>query len=94
MSDDIIDRIDKKLDKIDESLTRQGETLVRLTVTVEEHARRSDNLEQMYKHLDDKIEPIKTTVDKITGAFKFIGIFIIPIVAAVLSTMHFHFHIF
>lgn len=90
----INDKLDDKLGKIDESLIRQGETLVRLTSTVEEHARRSDSLEKMYNHLDNELQPLKISVNRIQAVNKFVAVYIIPIVAALLSSAHWIFKLF
>lgn len=59
--------IDQKLDKISDTLTTQAITLERLTVTVEDHVRRTNILEA-------DIVPIKKHVWMVNGALKLIGL--------------------
>ncbi len=61
-----MDRIDQKLDKIVETLGEQAVTLGRLTVSVEEHVRRTNLLEE-------DIKPIKSHVAMVQGALKLVG---------------------
>jgi hypothetical protein len=61
------DRIEQKIDKIADTLTEQAVTLGRLTVTVEDHVKRTNILE-------DDIKPIKKHVAMVEGALKFIGL--------------------
>jgi len=59
--------VDQKLDKIADTLTMQAVTLERLTVTVEDHVRRTNILEA-------DIAPIKKHVWMVNGGLKLIGI--------------------
>lgn len=59
--------VEQKLDKIVDTLGQQAVTLERLTVTVEDHVRRTNILEE-------EIKPIKKHVWMINGALKFIGL--------------------
>lgn len=59
--------VDQKLDKIVDTLGQQAVTLERLTVTVEDHVRRTNILEA-------DIVPIKKHVWMVNGALKFIGV--------------------
>jgi len=59
--------VDTKLDKIVETLGQQAITLERLTVTVEDHVRRTNILEA-------DVAPIKKHVWMVNGALKFIGL--------------------
>ena len=72
----IIDVVLSELDKLSAKLDRYNETLLRLTVTVEEHARRSDLLEKR----TDKIE--------VTDRFIRNGLKIISVAGAVALTLH------
>jgi hypothetical protein len=78
-----VSNIDSKLDKIQEVLTDQAVTLGRLTVSVEEHVRRTNILE-------NDIKPIKTHVAMVHGALKLIGLLSLfaTIVEAVLWIKH------
>jgi hypothetical protein len=58
--------VDQKLDKIVDTLGQQAVTLERLTVTVEDHVRRTNIIEE-------DIKPIKKHVSMVEGALKFIG---------------------
>jgi hypothetical protein len=55
--------VDQKLDKIVDTLGQQAVTLERLTVTVEDHVRRTNVIEE-------DIKPIKTHVWMVQGGFK------------------------
>ena len=60
-------RIEQKIDKIVETLGEQAVTLGRLTVSVEEHVRRTNILEE-------DVKPIKAHVFMMNGAIKFFGL--------------------
>lgn len=70
---DELTRIETKVDKIEEHLQSQVVTLARLTVSVEEHVRRTNLLEQT-------IKPIEKHVATVQGALK-----LIALLAAVLA---------
>jgi len=57
---------EQKLDKIVDTLGKQALTLERLTVSVEEHVRRTNLLEE-------DVRPIKTHVAMMQGALKVFG---------------------
>lgn len=59
--------VDQKLDKIVDTLGQQAVTLERLTVTVEDHVRRTNILEA-------DMAPIKKHVWMVNGALKLIGL--------------------
>ena len=59
--------VDQKLDKIVDTLGQQAVTLERLTVTVEDHVRRTNILEA-------DMAPIKRHVWMVNGALKLIGL--------------------
>jgi len=62
--------IDAKLDKIVDTLGQQAVTLERLTVTVEDHVRRSNLHEEEIKNTNKKIEPLERHVWMVKGGFK------------------------
>ena len=70
--------IDIKLDKIADTLTTQAVTLERLTVTVEDHVRRTNILEE-------DIKPIKKHVWMVNGALKLIGV--VAMLAAIVEVL-------
>lgn len=53
------ERIESKLDKVIDTQTEHGITLVRNTVSLEEHIKRTDILEQQHKQLRKEVEPLK-----------------------------------
>ena len=55
---DPIDRVLDKLDSIDIRLNDIDKTLVRNTVSLEDHMRRTELLEQSQTKLEDKIRPL------------------------------------
>jgi archaellum component FlaC len=58
-------RIDDKLDKVMEHITSIDVTLAKQHVSLEEHIKRTNMLE-------DKLEPIEKHVNMVNGAIKFI----------------------
>lgn len=90
MSDDKLDRIEAKIDKIIEVQGEQAVTLAVNTTSLQEHAKRSDTLEDLYHDLDqNRIQPVEASINRITGAWKVFIYVIVPLVAAVIATMHF-----
>lgn len=73
------DRLESKLDKIIETQNSQAVTLERLTVTVEDHVRRTNLLE-------DDVKPIKRHVAMVDGALKFIAF--CGILATIIEAIH------
>lgn len=65
MSD--FNRIEDKLEKIEGHIGTQAVTLERLTVSVEEHVRRTNLLES-------KVEPLEKHVAMVSGAMRFISV--------------------
>ena len=57
---------EQKLDNIVETLGKQAVTLERLTVTVEDHVKRTNKLEEI-------VLPIQRKMNYIEGVFKFVG---------------------
>lgn len=77
-------RIEQKIDAIVDTLGKQAVTLERLTVTVEDHVRRTNLLEA-------DVRPIKKHVTMVEGVIRFItimGIVAGIIEAIVLWTRH------
>lgn len=69
LTDHILDhlsRIDSKQDRIFEELKGQAETLARNTVSLEEHIRRTDLLEEHLYQQKDEINTIKEKVEKVS----------------------------
>ncbi len=62
-------RFDHNHERIFDKLEEQGETLVRNTVTLEEHVRRTDLLEEDIGQVKEKIGDVESDVDKIKGVF-------------------------
>lgn len=84
MSQDQLDRIEKKLDE---------NTLQTLenTLNLREHMRRTDLLEQIVENTSDRIRPIENHVQMMAGAFKLILILstIVGLVAGVLALVQY-----
>lgn len=89
MSDNKIDKLEAKMDKMLDIAIKQEVNLGRLTVTVEEHVRRADLQEENIKMLRSDVEPLKASINRINGGWKILIYVIIPLVAAVIATMHF-----
>lgn len=84
MSQDQLDRIEKKLDEN----TRQT---LENTLNLREHMRRTDLLEQIVENTSDRIRPIENHVQMMAGAFKLIVILstIVGLVAGVLALIQY-----
>lgn len=67
MSDDRLERIETKLDKVVEHISSIDITTARLTISVEEHVRRTNILEE-------DIAPLKARDNMRAGAVKLIGL--------------------
>lgn len=65
--------VDQKLDKIVDTLGQQAVTLERLTVTVEEHVKRSNMQEAAIAATNKRIEPLEKHQWMVKGASKLIG---------------------
>jgi hypothetical protein len=66
MSDELkLDRIEDKIGKIEDHMQKQEVNLARLTVSVEEHVKRSNLLEA-------KMKPIEDRVNLVDAAFKIV----------------------
>lgn len=87
-------KILEKLDKLAEIGIKQEVNLARLTVTVEEHTKRSNLLEDAQKEIHQELEPIKKHVAMVNGALKLIGLvgIMATIVMAVVETLQFLSH--
>lgn len=72
-----IDRLINKVDKIEDTLVKQEVNLARLTVSVEEHVKRSNNFEESLK-------PVQRHVVLVEGALKFIGL--LGVLATIVET--------
>lgn len=64
---DKLDKILEKIDKVESHVGGQAITLAKLTVSVEDHIRRTNLLEEDFK-------PVKKHVAMVEGALKFIGL--------------------
>jgi hypothetical protein len=89
MSDDRIDKLESKIDKVLDIAQDQAVTLGRLTVSVEEHVRRSNLHEEEIKEIKQDVEPLKASVNRIMGGWKLFIYVVIPLLAAVITTLHF-----
>lgn len=65
---------DQKLDKIVDTLGAQAVTLERLTVTVEEHVKRSNMQEAAIAATNKRIEPLEKHQWMVKGGVKLIGL--------------------
>lgn len=72
-------RIEDKIDKISDRLNSIDVTLAKNTVSLEEHIKRTNLLEE-------EVKPIKKHVDMIEGALKLIGV--LAMIAAIIETIH------
>ena len=77
----------EQLDKIDQKLGTMNETLIRNTVTLEEHVRRTNLLEDKMQHVEHHVDRMESWIDKIHGGWKLVTMvaIIITIVIAILK---------
>jgi len=66
-------KIFEKLDKLEGIANKQEVNLAKLTVSVEEHVKRSNMMEDEQKEIRKEIEPIKAHVSKVEGAVKLLA---------------------
>lgn len=80
MSEKRFDKIDATLEKLDSRLDNVDVTLAKQHVSLEEHMRRSDLLEE-------KMKPVEAHVAMVNGVFKFLGIasLIVGLIAGIKS---------
>lgn len=62
MSDDKLSRIENKIDKIESHMGKQEVNLARLTVSVEEHVKRSNLLEKKMEPLEDHVNLMNAVI--------------------------------
>lgn len=74
MSDNILGKIDNKLEKISEDITDIKVTQARHDENLQDHMKRSDTLESLFKELYDDVEPLKADINKAKGAIKVVSI--------------------
>jgi predicted metalloendopeptidase len=74
--DKLSEKIDAKFDKIIETANRQEVHLGELTVSVTEHVKRSNMMEDEQKDIKKELEPIKRHVAIINALGKGIGLII------------------
>jgi hypothetical protein len=74
--DNRLERIEDKIDKLDEHLARIDITLTKQSVILDEHQKRSTNLEE-------RMEPIEEHIQGLKGVVKFLKM--LGIVAAILE---------
>ena len=77
--DDAVKRIEAKLDKVEEHIGSQAVTLARLTVSVEDHVKRTNILES-------ELKPISKHVNMVEGAMKLLGA--VAILATIVEAIH------
>ena len=93
---DDMNRVLDKLDKLTEKQEEMNQVLVRLTVTVEEHEKRSTNLEKIvnsnlekedtkFKEVEKKMDKFQTFMDKLGGGVALVGIF--SIIISIITTI-------
>jgi len=67
------ERILNKLDAIEAHMSSIDITLAKQEVSLSEHMKRSDALEELVATVQEKeIEPLKTSLNQLKGAYKFI----------------------
>lgn len=78
MEDKSFKRLEDKLDKLDERLDNIDKTMIRNTVSLEDHIRRTEILEE-------KIDPIEKQISQVQGALKFTGI--VALIAGLIASL-------
>lgn len=80
---DTLKRLEYKIDKIVDVQVKQEVNLGKLTISVEEHVKRSNLQEENMSILRQEVEPIKQHVAMVTGVLKFLGI--LSMIAAIVE---------
>jgi hypothetical protein len=77
MSDELLSLIHSDVKEIKKDISELKVTSGKQQVSLDEHMKRSDNLEALISHLDEnKIEPMQADINQIRGVYKFLGFLI------------------
>lgn len=77
MSDELLKIIHNDVKDIKKDISDLKVTSGKQQVSLEEHMKRSDALEDLVNHLDEaKIEPMQADINQIRGIYKFLGFLI------------------
>jgi hypothetical protein len=92
MSDELIPKIFEKLEKISEDMGDLKVTSAKQQISLDEHIKRSNMLEDLVNHLDEnKIQPIEKDLNQIKGIYKFI-VFLSVLATIALTLVEFFKH--
>lgn len=83
MNNDQWDKLDSKLDKIQEHMASVDVTLAKQEVSLAEHMKRSDLLEESVSFLRKDFTPVQRHVIIVTGLLRLIGVLSALLVIAV-----------
>lgn len=71
---DLMERVLDRLDSIDSRLNNVDKTLVKQEMNLDEHMKRSDNLEEMINLVKNDLKPVETHVKSVNLILKILGI--------------------
>lgn len=74
MADELFKNISDKLDKISDDMTDIKVTIAKQQVSLDDHIKRTNMLEESVEFLYDEIKPIKLHVSQVSAILKFLGI--------------------
>jgi tetrahydromethanopterin S-methyltransferase subunit G len=85
-----ISKVEEKIDKVVDTLGEINSTLAAQHVSLKEHIRRTGVAEDNIAMIRKDLEPIKTHVNRVSGALKLIGVVcaIVGAIAAVADALH------
>lgn len=85
-----LEKLGDKLEKMDSRLDSIDVTLVKHQVSLEQHMHRSELLEDRTDVLFAELEPIKSHINRVDGAFRFVGLIstISGILAVIWKILH------
>ena len=77
MSDELLQLIHDDVKDIKKDISDLKVTSGKQQVSLEEHMKRSDALQELIQHLDEsKIQPMQADINQIRGIYKFLGFLI------------------
>lgn len=71
---DLFERVLDRLDSIDDRLNNVDKTLVKQEMNLDEHMKRSDNLEEMINLVKNDLKPVENHVKGVNLVLKILGI--------------------
>jgi hypothetical protein len=87
MSDKLIQKIAAQLDKVAEDISEMKVIQAKQEVSLSDHIRRTELLEEGQEKVFSELKPIQRHVDQVSGALKFVGLLslVIGIIAGIIA---------